>query len=91
VITDNVINSLVTNFAEAYLHQQFSTWGMLPLRVREKVTRGTRKLKNCPKEALLGRIFDLGVCEGHIILIWGYAEGKHFDLGVRGYQKIENP
>jgi hypothetical protein len=39
----------------------------------------------------LGRIFDLGVCEGHIILIWGYAEGYNFDLGVRGYQKVENP
>jgi hypothetical protein len=31
----------------------------------------------------LGRIFDLGVREGHIILIWGYAEGYSFDLGVR--------
>jgi hypothetical protein len=39
----------------------------------------------------LGRIVDLGVREGHIILIWGYAEWYNFDLGVRGYQKVENP
>ncbi len=39
----------------------------------------------------MGRIFDLGVREGHTILIWGYAEGFNFDLGVRGYQKVENP
>jgi hypothetical protein len=39
----------------------------------------------------LGRIFDLGVREGHIFLIWGYAEEYNFDLGVRGYQKVENP
>jgi hypothetical protein len=50
-----------------------------------------RILKNNSKEALLGRIFDLGVREGHTILIWGYAEGYNFDLGVRGYQKVENP
>jgi hypothetical protein len=23
--------------------------------------------------------------------IWGYAEGYNFDLGVREYQKVENP
>jgi hypothetical protein len=50
-----------------------------------------QNLKKCSKEAFLGRIFDLGVCEGHIILIWGYAEGYSFDLGVRRYQKVENP
>ena len=50
-----------------------------------------RILKNNSKEALLGRIFDLGVREGHTILIWGYAEGYKFALGVRGYQKVENP
>ena len=22
---------------------------------------------------------------------WGYAEGYNFDLGVREYQKVENP
>jgi len=33
----------------------------------------------------------LGVRKGHTILIWGYAEGYNFDLGVRGYQKVENP
>ncbi len=25
------------------------------------------------------------------IFIWGYAEGYNFDLGVREYQKVENP
>jgi hypothetical protein len=39
----------------------------------------------------MGRIFDLGVRKGHTILIWGYAEGYNFDLGVRGYQKVEKP
>jgi hypothetical protein len=24
-------------------------------------------------------------------LIWGYTEGYNFDLGVRKYQKVENP
>jgi len=24
------------------------------------------------------------------VLIWGYAKGFSFDLGVRGYQKVEN-
>ena len=57
----------------------------IPLGVREKVTGGTQNLKNHSKEALLGRIFDLGVRKGHIILIWGYAECYNFDLGV------ENP
>jgi hypothetical protein len=47
--------------------------------------------KKRSKEDLLGTILDLGVREGHTILIWGYAEGYNFDLGVRGYQKVENP
>jgi hypothetical protein len=51
----------------------------VPLGVRDKVTGGTRNKKKRSKEALLGRIFDLGVREGHIILIWGYAEGYNFD------------
>ncbi len=59
--------------------------------VLEKVTGGTRNIKKCSKEAFMGRIFYLGVREGHIILIWGYTEGYNFDLGVRGYQKDENP
>ena len=59
--------------------------------VRGKVKGGTQNLKKCSKEALLGTIFYLGVCEGHIILIWGYAEGYNFDFWVRGYQKFENP
>jgi hypothetical protein len=52
---------------------------------REKVTEGKQNFKKMLKEALLGRIFDLGVRVGHIILIWGYPEGYNFDLGVRGY------
>ena len=39
----------------------------------------------------MGRIFDLGVRKGGAILIWGYAEGYSPDLGVREYQKVENP
>ena len=33
----------------------------------------------------------LGVHEGDTILIWGYAEGYNFDLGVLEYQNVENP
>ncbi len=55
-------------------------------------SQGVRKIKKKnSKEALLGRIYDLGVCKGHTILIWAYAKGYNFDLGVGGYQKVENP
>jgi hypothetical protein len=33
----------------------------------------------------------LGVRKGGTSLMWGYAEGYNFDLGVREYQKVENP
>ncbi len=51
------------------------------------------KFKNRSKEALLGRIFDLGVRKGHTILIWGYAEGYNFDLGIRraGTKRLRTP
>ncbi len=39
----------------------------------------------------MGRIFYLGVRKEDTILIWGYAEGYNFDLGVHEYQKVENP
>jgi hypothetical protein len=39
----------------------------------------------------MGRIFDQGVRKRGPILIWGYAERNNFDLGVRKYQKVENP
>ncbi len=61
------------------------------LGVHEKDTGGMQNFKKCSKEALLGRIFNLGVGKEHTILIWGYAEGYNFDLGVLGYQKVENP
>ncbi len=32
-----------------------------------------------------------GVREEDASLIWGYAEGYNFDVGVREYQKVENP
>ncbi len=35
-------------------------------------------------------IFLFGVCKGATIIIWGYADGVNFDLGVRTYQKVEN-
>jgi hypothetical protein len=63
----------------------------IPLGVHEKTTGGTQNSKNSSKEALLGIIFDLEVRKGHTILIWGYAEGYNIDLGVHGYQKVENP
>ena len=35
--------------------------------------------------------FYLGVRKEDTSLIWGYAEGYYLDLGVRKYQKVENP
>ena len=39
----------------------------------------------------MGIMFDQGVRKRGPILIWGYAERYNFDLGVRKYQKVENP
>jgi hypothetical protein len=39
----------------------------------------------------MGIMFDHGVRKRGPILIWGYAERYNFDLGVRKYQKVENP
>ncbi len=47
-------------------------------------------IKITQKEDYVGGIFYLGVCEMAIILIWWYAEGYNFDLGVCKYQKVEN-
>jgi hypothetical protein len=47
--------------------------------------------KKHPNEAYLGRIFHLGVPIEDTSLILGYAEGYYFDVGVRKYQKVENP
>ncbi len=63
----------------------------VPLGVHEKLTGGTPNLKNNSKQVYLGRIIDLGVRKGGTILIWGYTEGYNPDLGVREYQKVENP
>ncbi len=59
--------------------------------VRAKVTGGTQKLKKCSIEAILGRIFDLGVREGHIILILGYAEGTILIWGYAGTKRLRTP
>jgi hypothetical protein len=59
--------------------------------VREEPTGVCKIKKPDPNEAYLGRIFYLGVRKGDTILIWGYAEGYNYDLGVREYQKVENP
>ena len=63
----------------------------VPLGVREKLIGGTQNSKNHSKESNMGRIFDLGVRKRATILIWGYAEGYSFDLGVRQYHRVENP
>ncbi len=56
-----------------------------------KLTGGTPNFKTHSKQVYLGRIFYLAVREGVKILIWGYAEGYNPKLGVREYQKVENP
>jgi hypothetical protein len=59
--------------------------------VHEKLTGGMQNLENNSKEAYLGIMFHLGVPKRDTILIWEYAEGYNFDLGIRKYQKVENP
>ncbi len=55
-------------------------------------SQGVPKIKKkSSKEARLGRFFDLGVREGHITLICGYAEVYNLYLGVCGYQNVESP
>ena len=55
-------------------------------------SKGVREIKkNAKKKPFWVEFFYLGVREGHTILIWGYAEGYNFNLGVRRYQKVENP
>jgi hypothetical protein len=73
------------------LEQRFSTWGTRTLGIRAKVTGGTQKLKKCSKEALFGRIFDLGVREGLIFLIWGYPEGTILIWGYAGTKRLRTP
>ncbi len=54
-------------------------------------SQGVPKIKkNAQKKPFWVEFLIRGVRKGHIILIWGYAEGYNFDLGVRGYQKVEN-
>ncbi len=55
-------------------------------------SQGVREIKKkCSKEALLGRIFDLGVCEGHIILIWGTQRGTILIWGYAGTKRLRTP
>jgi hypothetical protein len=56
--------------------QWFSTWVRLTLGVRYKLSGGMQNKINTFKMAHLGRIFNLGVCKGEKILIWGYASTK---------------
>ncbi len=80
------------NFEPKSIYNSGSQPGVrVPLGVRAKVTGGTQKLKKCSKEAILGRIFDLGVREGHIILILGYTEGTILIWGYAGTKRLRTP
>ena len=59
--------------------------------VRERVTLGTQHLKTHSKEALLGRIFDLGVRKGQTILIGGTQRGKILMWGYAGTKRLITP
>jgi hypothetical protein len=50
--------------------------------VREWLTGGMQFQKALERNSQMNK--------GYTILIWGYAEGYNFDLGVREYQKVEN-
>jgi hypothetical protein len=79
--------------------QRFSTWGTRTPGGTQAVHRGyatssegiSKVIKKHPKEDYMGIMFDQGVRKRGPILIWGYAERYNFDLGVRKYQKVENP
>jgi hypothetical protein len=81
------------------LNQRFSTWGTHTPGVTQAVLRGyatnsegiSKIIKNHLKEDYMGIMFDQGVRKRGPILIWGYTERYNFDLGVRKYQKVENP
>ncbi len=45
-------------------------------------------LKPTQKKIILVKKFISGICKKDTYLIWGYAEGKIFDLGVCKYQKL---
>jgi hypothetical protein len=63
----------------------------VPLGVHEKLTGGTPNKKTLKNMFIWVGLLIWGVCEGDTVLIWGYAEGYNPDLGVREYQKVENP
>ena len=79
--------------------QRFSTWGTRTPGGTQAVHRGyatssegiSKIIKKHLKEDYMGIMFDHGVRKRGPILIWGYAERYNFDLGVRKYQKVENP
>jgi hypothetical protein len=54
-------------------------------------SQGVRKIKKPSKDAYLGRIFDLGVCEGDTILILGHAEGKKLIWGYASTKSLRTP
>jgi len=62
-----------------------------PQGVREEAT-GVQKIKK-PTQMMLVWVefFIWGVHKEDTSLIWGYAEGYYFDLGVHKYHKVENP
>ncbi len=59
--------------------------------VRNQFRGDQQNYKKHLKEDYMGIIFDQGVRKRGPILIWGYPERYNFDLGVRKYQKVENP
>ncbi len=63
-------------------NQRFSTWGT------QQVSQGVRKII---KRVQIKTILLFGGTQRGATLIWGYTEGYNFDLGVRKYQKVENP
>jgi hypothetical protein len=83
-------NILVSFLVKMYtLYQRFSTWGTRTPRGTSGGHGGYSK-KTHYNKSFLRRIFYLGVREEDASLIWGYAEGYNFDVGVREYQKVEN-
>ncbi len=74
------------------LKQWFSTWGTHTPKGTWEVQRGYTKFKKPSRKKFIWvEFFILAKLWAETTLLWGWAEGYNFVLGVHSYQKVENP
>ncbi len=79
-------------FSPNLLNQRFSTWGTRTPRGTWEAHRGYAKFWKPLKTSSFGYNFGLGgYAEGVQFWFGGTHKGYNPDLGVRKYQKVENP